>query len=239
MLTHVGEVDATQREFSFSDWAFRQVFQSVLPPVSGCDLRGKDSARALRLTTARSRKDRLQSFLEPKREPTMVNKSYADLVKHAGEEGKSLIEIAIVVMIMAVVSAIALPSVATSIRAYRLRSAADHLAERMTAVRALAMTKNRTVKFAFNNVSGRYGFDFDGDGAPDTSDPDEPDMGGYYWGTLPDGVTTTFPNGSPITIDFNSRGELPIGALPQSIVLQSYGRTATVSVNLRGKISVQ
>ncbi|HSE37157.1 MAG TPA: hypothetical protein VLG74_07635, partial [Blastocatellia bacterium] len=96
---------------------------------------------------------------------------------------------------------------------------------------------------SFNNVSGQYGFDFDGDGAPDTTDPDanpdDPGVGGYYWGTLPQGVTTTFPEGAPIMIDFNSRGELPIGDLAQSVVLQSYGRTATVSVNLRGKISVQ
>lgn len=157
----------------------------------------------------------------------------------AGEEGKSLVEIAVVVMIIAVVTAIALPSVANSIRAYNLRSAADHLAERITAVRALAMSKNRTLNFAFNPDSGRYGFDFDGDGAPETSDPDDPEMGTYYWGTLPAGVTTTFPGGNPIMIAFNSRGELPIGAVAQSIVLQSYGRTATVSVNLRGKISVQ
>ena len=169
----------------------------------------------------------------------MLNKSLPIPGKHAGEEGKSLVEIAVVVMIIAVVCAMALPSVATSIRAYNLRSAADHLAERMTAVRALAMTKNKTVRFAFNNISGRYGFDFDGDGAPDTIDPDDPAMGGYYWGTLPDGVTTTFPNGIPITVDFNSRGELPIGDLPQGIVLQSYGNSSTVSVNLRGKISVQ
>jgi hypothetical protein len=113
------------------------------------------------------------------------------------------------------------------------------LAERISAVRALAMAKNRTVTFAFNNGSGQYGFDFDGDGVPDTTDPDDPGMGGFYRGTLPDGVTATFLNGSPIIIAFNSRGELPIGAQPTSIVLQSYGRSATVSVNLRGRINVQ
>lgn len=169
----------------------------------------------------------------------MLNKNSSSTDRRAGEQGKSLIEIAVVVMIIAVVSAIALPSVATSIKAYNLRSAADHLAERMTAVRALAMTKNKTVTFAFNNSSLQYGFDFNVDGVPDTIDPDDPEIGGYFWGVLPDGVTATFPNGQPILIAFNSRGELPIGALAQSIVLQSYGRTATVSVNLRGKISVQ
>ncbi|MFY9611830.1 MAG: hypothetical protein WAU45_24855 [Blastocatellia bacterium] len=169
----------------------------------------------------------------------MRNKSHSLRSGVVGEEGTSMVEIAIVLLIFATVIAFALPVVSNSIRSYNLRSAADHLTERISAVRALAIAKNRTVTFAFNNDSGRYGFDFDSDGVPDTSDPDDPGIGGYYWGTLPDGVTTTFPDGNPIMIDFNSRGELPIGDPAQSIALQSYGRSATVSVNLRGKISVQ
>jgi Tfp pilus assembly protein FimT len=168
----------------------------------------------------------------------MVNKSKA-ITRHAGEVGASLFEIMVAFMVVAVVTAIALPAVSGAIRAYNLRSAADHLAERISAVRALAMSKNRNLMFSFNNNTGRYGFDFDSDGAPDTTDPDDPLQGGYYWGTLPNGVTTTFPNGNPITITFNSRGELPIGAVAQNLVLQSSGRSATVSVNLRGRISVQ
>jgi len=155
----------------------------------------------------------------------------------AGEEGVSLVEIAVVFMIMAVVSAIALPAVANSIRSYNLRSAADHLAERISAVRALAMAQNRTVAFAFNNSSGHYGFDFGVDNIPDLTDPDDPGSS-YYWGTLPDGITGVFPDDNPIRISFNSRGELPIGAVAQDIVLQSSGRSATVNVNLRGRVSV-
>lgn len=170
---------------------------------------------------------------------TKFSKRFGIASGRAGQEGKSLVEIAVVVMIMAVATAIALPAVANSIRTYNLRSAADHLAERMTAVRALAMSKNKTVRFVFNNESRRYGFDFNNDGVPDSWDPEAPDLGGYYWGVLPDGITTTFPGGAPITIDFNSRGELPIGALAQNVVLASFGRTVTVSVNLRGKIGVQ
>lgn len=169
----------------------------------------------------------------------MVNKSHAITGGHAGEEGTSLFEIMIVGMIIAVVTAIALPTVSGAIRAYNLRSAANHLAERISAVRALAMAKNKNVMFSFNNNTGRYGFDFNADGAPDTNDPDDPQQGGYYWGTLPDGVTTTFPGGNPITITFNSRGELPIGAVAQNLVLQSSGKSTTVNINLRGRISVQ
>lgn len=169
----------------------------------------------------------------------MGNKSNQTEVRRAREEGTSLVEIAVVIMILAVVTAMALPAVANSIRSYNLRSAANHLAERISAVRALAMAQNRTIAFVFNNGSGQYGFDFGVDNIPDQWDPDNPDAGGYYWGTLPDGVTAVFPNGNPIRISFNSRGELPIGAVPQDIVLQSYGRSATVNVNLRGRISVQ
>jgi len=168
----------------------------------------------------------------------MLNKSHAITGRHGGEEGASLFEVMIASVIIAIVTAIALPAVSGAIRAYNLRSAANHLAERISAVRALAMAKNRNLMFSFNNATGRYGFDFDGDGAPDTSDPDDLQQS-YYWGSLPDGVTTTFPGGTPITITFNSRGELPIGAVAQNLVLQSSGRTATVSVNLRGRISVQ
>jgi Tfp pilus assembly protein FimT len=144
-------------------------------------------------------------------------------------------------MVMGVLVAFALPIVSSAIQAYNLRSAANHLAERVSAVRALAMTKNRDVTFSFNNNTGRYGFDFDlpPDGIPDTSDPVDSTLAGYYWETLPQGVTTTFPDGNPITITFNSRGELPIGAVAQSVALQSHGKSAAVSVNLRGRISVQ
>lgn len=166
------------------------------------------------------------------------NRRYGVVAGRPDESGTSLIEIAVVFMIMAVVTAIALPAVANSIKAYNLRSAADHVAERISAVRALAMAQNRTVSFAFNNVSGNYGFDFGVDNIPDSADPDDPGTS-YYWGSLPDGVTGVFPGGNPIRISFNSRGELPIGAVAQDIVLQSSGKTATVNVNLRGRISVQ
>jgi type II secretory pathway pseudopilin PulG len=165
------------------------------------------------------------------------NKTYRS--KRGNEKGTSMVEIAIVLLIFAIVIAFALPVVANSIRSYNLRSAADHLAERISAVRALAMAQNRTVAFAFNNSSGQYGFDFGVDNVPDTTDPDNPGSGGYYLGRLPDGVTASFPDGNPIRISFNSRGELPIGAVAQSIVLQSSGKSAMVNVNLRGRISVQ
>jgi Tfp pilus assembly protein FimT len=152
-----------------------------------------------------------------------------------------MVEIAIVVLVIAIVLAFAIPVASNSIMAYNLRSAADHMAERIAAVRALAMAKNRNITFSFNDSSGLYGFDFtgaEGDGVPDQTDPDDPTVS-YYWESLPNGVKGTFPGNAPIKVTFNSRGEMPIGKTEQTIVLSAGSRTITVRVNLRGRITVE
>lgn len=180
----------------------------------------------------------------------MVNKSRAITGGHTGEEGMSLVEIAIVIMIIAVVTAIALPAVGKSIKAYNLRSAAERIAERLTGARTLAMAKNKNVTVSFatgggGNVTG-YGYDFSPvgapDGTPDTSDPDDTTQT-YYLETPPTGITVTFSaggttlaNGKGVT--YTSRGELPIGASQADIRLSNSSGILTVSVNLRGQVWV-
>ena len=153
------------------------------------------------------------------------------------EKGFSLLEVTVIVLVAALVMAIALPTISSAVSAYNLKSAANHIAERLSAVRALALAKNKNVMFSFNNSTGRYGFDFNGDGAPDNIDTDDPSAS-YYWENLPSGISTTFPNNEPITVTFSSRGELPIGTAEQNIVLSNGRKTITVSVNLRGRIYV-
>jgi Tfp pilus assembly protein FimT len=153
------------------------------------------------------------------------------------EKGLSIIEVATVALIVVTVMAFALPAVSRAVSAYNLRSAANHLAERISAVRALALAKNKSVTFSFNNGTGLYGFDFNADGVPDTSDPDDTSVS-YYTESLPSGITATFPGGTPIQITFDSRGELPIGSATQTIGLSNQKGTATVSVNLRGQVAV-
>lgn len=155
----------------------------------------------------------------------------------SAEAGIAILEYGVSALIVAAVVAFALPAVSNSIRAYNLRSAANHVAERMSAVRALAMAKNRNVAFAFNAESGRYGFDFDEDGVPDVIDPDEPEIN-YYVGNLPSGIAAELEGDGPLSVTFNSRGELPIGATEQDIALTNSNGIATVSVNLRGSITV-
>jgi Tfp pilus assembly protein FimT len=148
----------------------------------------------------------------------MGNKSYRIGAGLAGEEGKSLVEIAIVVMIIAVVTAIALPAVGNSIRSYNLRSAATRIAERLAGARTLAMAKNKNVTAAFATGGG-------GNVTPPSGIIVSFSAGG-----------TTLANGKGVT--YTSRGELPIGASQADIRLSNSSSILTVSINLRGQVWV-
>ena len=65
---------------------------------------------------------------------TMESKSYSLRSERSGEQGTSLIEIAVVLIIFAIVIAFALPVVANSIRSYNLRSAAARIVGEPVAV---------------------------------------------------------------------------------------------------------
>lgn len=166
--------------------------------------------------------------------------------KSKGEEGMSLVEMAIVFLIIAIVLAFAIPVVANSIRAYNLRSAAERLAERLAGGRSLAMAKNKNMTVSLVAATGQYGYDFAPvgapDGTPDSSDPDDLSQS-YYVETLPSGISITsstgtinLTNGKGIT--YTSRGELPIGASQADIVLSNGRGTVTVSISLRGQVWV-
>ncbi len=178
----------------------------------------------------------------------MANRTNRKTRVQTGEEGKSLLEMAIVVMIISVVIAFAIPAVANSIRSYNLRSACERIAQRLTGARSLAMAKNKNVTVSFTTNAGgnvtQYGYDFSlpADGTPDVSDPDDPSTS-YYIETPPSGITVTFTaggttlaNGKGVT--YTSRGELPIAASQADIRVSNGSGTLTVSVNLRGQVWV-
>jgi type II secretory pathway pseudopilin PulG len=188
----------------------------------------------------------------------MQEEAFARVKDRPKEAGTSLVETVMIFMIISIITAFALPAVATSIRAYNVRSAGTHIAHRLTAARSLAMTKNKNVSLSLNQETGQYGFDFttptpddvadyDGgpdlttpvpDGFPDATDPDNLSAG-YYTEELPSGISVDYGDESSITVTFNSRGELPIGSAEHSIPIGDGDRTATVRVNLRGKVWVE
>jgi|SRR5215471_123082 len=163
-----------------------------------------------------------------------------------GQDGFSLMEALVVSMIVAIVVAIAIPVATSAFSAYNRSIAANRIAECLSAGRALAMAENTSITVAFNPANSQYGFDFDGDGIPDTQDPAHPSLSYPVYSmtsstTINFPVNTAAPSGSQNTIVFNSRGELPIGTpVPFSqgikVTVGSSSGTSSVWVNLRGKV---
>lgn len=154
------------------------------------------------------------------------------------EAGISIVESTIVVLLISIVLAFALPAVSNSIQAYNLRSAANHLAQRLSFARAIALEKNAVVGLCIYR-SGLNGIDFDGDGVIDTVDPSDSSKG-YPSESLPVGISIaaeSFPSGQDyLLVNFTSRGELPIGDPERDIRVLNLSGSARVRVNLRGKV---
>lgn len=166
--------------------------------------------------------------------------------KWQNQEGLSLVEILVVAMVLAIIVAIALPVASSTISAYNRSIAANRIAECLSAARSLAMSQNTSVVVAFDPSNSQYGFDFNGDGIPDTLDPAHPSLSYQVYSmtssnTITFPVNTAAPSGSQNLITFNSRGELPIGTpIPSSqgirVVVSGPSGTASVWVSLRGKV---
>jgi general secretion pathway protein H len=87
----------------------------------------------------------------------------------APDEGTTLIEVLIVMAILALVAAVALPSVRLPDRAHSLRSIAADIAGRLRAARATALSENREVAFAFDAETRAYAVE--GTGPPQPLPP--------------------------------------------------------------------
>jgi Tfp pilus assembly protein FimT len=175
-----------------------------------------------------------------------VCRAVGDQAEWRGQEGFSLMEALVVSMVVAIAVAISLPVATSAISAYNRSIAANRIAECLSAGRALAMSENTSITVAFNPANSQYGFDFNGDGIPDTQDPAHPSLS-YPVYSMSSATTISFPinsaapTGFQNSITFNSRGELPIGTLMTStqgirITVNGSSGTSSVWVNLRGKV---
>ena len=73
------------------------------------------------------------------------------------EEGSTLIEMLVVLAILALVAAVALPGAQTLGQGPSLRLVASDIAVRLRAARSMAIADNREVAFAFDTASRTYG----------------------------------------------------------------------------------
>ena len=87
-----------------------------------------------------------------------------------GEAGFSLAELMVVLVIVGLTAAIAIPSVGTFYRAYRIRSASDLLAGHMRAARQIAVSQRLPVTFTVNpSPTNSYWFSYTIPGKPMTT----------------------------------------------------------------------
>jgi prepilin-type N-terminal cleavage/methylation domain-containing protein len=119
----------------------------------------------------------------------------------AGVKGFTLIEIAIVLVIIFILSGIAIPVFSTLIPNYRLRSAAQELYSDFQAAKMDAIKKNNTSTLTFYPANGRYK---KADGL--IVDFNQEYNGAVLYGRPDPGSSVTY-SGSPYPqITFNARG---------------------------------
>ncbi len=118
-----------------------------------------------------------------------------------GNKGFTVLELVLVVAIVGIIVAIAVPSMQSTTDSYNVTTAADQLAGEIQTGRLLAVTRNATLQMVFDSVKGTY----------QVTDPDDPDNPPRSQKSLPTGVTFQL---APATLTFFSRGNSP-GAVIQ------------------------
>jgi type II secretion system protein H len=144
------------------------------------------------------------------------------------EQGFGLLDIIVVLVIIGVMTAIAVPAIQRSLQAYRLELAAGELSNSLTEARMYAVKRNRLSWVAINTTNKTIGIWSNNDaGNPVQLGTTKP---------LPEGLT--IPGTSATTAQFNSLGRNEAGAVT-NLRLQLYttGRCRQVSVGVNGKVA--
>ncbi len=132
-------------------------------------------------------------------------------------------EMMVVIAIIGIILAIALPAYSSWRERTALRSAADALMAHLKQARHLAIAENRSVSVVFS--TNQYVFD-QGAGQPHRNKT--VNLSGFGAVTL----ASTFPGGA---LTFTSRGTAPSG----TITLSSGGASKTITVNVIGRAYAQ
>lgn len=107
----------------------------------------------------------------------------------------SMIELTIVILIVGITAAVAAPRLADTVRAMRLRAAANQLAAHIDYVRSIALNEARTTTLVFDNSLDHYLCD-------DVFLPDRPGQ------SISVAVREVHDPSFDLTADFDSRSEL-------------------------------
>jgi len=153
-------------------------------------------------------------------------------MKRPEQEGFSLTELLIALLIILVVSAIAIPKVLETLEAYRLEAAATLLASRLTEARMSAVKLNRLAWLAIEPDAGRfrvYSTDPGSPGGPTALGPAE---------VLPAGLRFAEPTPGQIGFDALGRPAAMVSTPPFTVAVRvaRSGLQKNVIVSPSGRI---
>lgn len=149
--------------------------------------------------------------------------SQRDLNMFEKNKGFSLIELLVIVAILAVVVAMAIPQVQTSMAGDRLLTSRDNLAAELNLARTLAISRNATYEIEFDSSAGTYQI-------IDVVDPENPPRAAKQ---LENGVALGNVPASPIR--FFARGYSTGGNI---VLVSSAGSACALTINRSGNVEI-
>ncbi len=144
--------------------------------------------------------------------------------------GFSLLELMVVLSIMVVVMAMALPIVQSSMANYQLQSAVSSVTGVIQSTRYRAISQGYPFQLVFSHAAGTYGL------------KSSPTNNGVFtnvagWGPVPFGNTST-TLGADATLQFSGGGSVKATTGTMTLVLTRSGRTGTITVSNYGNVNV-
>ena len=144
------------------------------------------------------------------------------------QSGFSALEVMVVVLVVGILAAIAVPNIVSASRSYTLLTAAQALEQQLNRCRQEAVRANQPVQIQITAHSSVIDTDHDGvftdEGFAATISNDA-------------SVTMNSPTDTNGKITFTSRGEMLIGVNP-SLTVSYSGHTRTVTIDPRGAVQV-
>ncbi len=179
--------------------------------------------------------------MRPNEEATLGRSATFSGTRRSRNHGFSMVELAVSMTVVLILSAVAIPTLMHSIRAYQLNSAAARVADMLKFTRFEAVRRNKQINFLMQaSVDGWIvGTDSDNSGSIDTTEKQQLIAG--FAALLPSGVapsptvisaalggaSLTTKSGSNGSVTFDARGAIRVGGAVSPNVFIFYLGSAT------------